>query len=222
MKSIILFICQFVCFYFTHFLSNDKIPGEYFFYNKDSTIFKHLMLNENCSYYYENGNDLLVEKSSGKWNKIGDTVFLNSYIQEDTIDVIIDELIIKDCNQLEFNLKNYSNKNNLQTAIVLFGDSIQYINVTSNNIRVRFDKLKSFQIILSNTIKSKKYFLKNERANNFIIDIPNVDLYNNYLFMKNKKNLFQKGNLYPLNNDNRMDSILFDLDLFEPIELTKN
>lgn len=208
-------------FYSPSIKQQKEICGEYEFYNDDSLVFQQLKIFENHTYYYADGKHLLFSRSTGSWKLKGDTLLLNSAYPEEGFEIKVKETVSSNKKLKKFVFNGVNVQNLPFPGVVLFRDRSEFIYLNTNSLNVSSANLKGFKVTLSNTVASKTYYIKDSSSGDFEILIPSDPVYNNYLFLSNKKMLVKNKSLYSLNSNNKIDSILFGLKTFKPIKLNK-
>ena len=201
------------------FSQSDNFFGSYKFYSKDKMYYQILDLNHDTTFIYTVGNDLIAQKSSGIWKIYGDTLILNSRLQNEKVPATIHETSNNDL-QNEFTFINKSQSDDVLGLVLIFKDSVRYIPIFSKKITVNFKNFIAFQLFLTPELATPPYFIKNSISNKFEIYFDTKDIYRNYLFLLKQKFLLRNKCLFKLTNT-KIDSILFDIGTRKPIALKK-
>ncbi|WP_118977022.1 hypothetical protein [Taibaiella koreensis] len=183
----------------------EKVSGEYLVTDStfDAGAHSRLSLFKNGQYKYETGTHLQIYHSYGVWKLKGDTVILNSSIDEENIPIMIKESKIDSLNEsivialvknLDGDIMDASFKFNSDTTLVcdpLLQDGCLRKAGSIRNIKISF----------SSRASTKWYKIKNRKAN-LIEVIANVhDVLSLYLFFRNEQFFLKNGNLFYLLKD---------------------
>lgn len=192
----------------THSQANAKAPniiGRYFYYSDDSLIRYILELKNDGSYYFHKLEDLIVKAAAGEWRIVNDTLILNSRYQEHAVRLKVKESITKD-KYASFGPVSNNQGDNLLALVFINKDTAKPFDPLDENHKIESGGIKSLSV-MTGTIISEPYFLKNIQANKFEIVVDMEGSVNTYLFMNKYKMLISKNTLCPI-VDSHVDGVV--------------
>ncbi len=190
-------------------LGNNKrtqnIVGDYQFNSNNWLASVRVILNNDGTFLYYSGGDLVTYNSSGRWMLKGDTIVLNSDLLKNAIPIRVIESHI-DSNENYINWSFISNNKGepLNATIVLNCDTsnicepFMYTNCNQN-----IGSIDSFYILYDNNIKSDIYYIKNKNCNKIdIVTLIDHTLWQ-YQFLEDEKFIFKNNKLFRVSKSSK-------------------
>ncbi len=174
-----------------------KISGEYDYFDDDSLVHYQLQINSNGTYHFSNAACLTFKESTGSWRLMTDTIILISKYQSDDINLKVKESF-KENQDVDFGILRKFNGQPIPNAILFIDDDTsKWYDLLAKDYKLESLKAKSFSLFVGK-YTTKKYFIKNLRANIFDIALDFDADINDYLFMKGEKLIIEKEGLRTL------------------------
>jgi len=190
-------------------IKGQNIIGKYSYYSDDSLVRYDLELQKDGRYYFHRLEDMDVKTAAGNWRIEKDTLILNSQYQEHAISLKVKESVTKD-RYVNFGSVSNNHGDALVALVVINEDTTKPFDPVDENYKVEPGGIKSISV-MTGTIITKPYFLKNIQSNKFEIVVNMEGAVSNYLFMNNHKMLIARNTLYPIVDHHGMKAVVIPL-----------